>query len=157
MRSGETVGRTARVEHRLRHLLDSVWFWLGVAYLGLVAAMISLFMVSLRTGHLETQHLAQQQAARTAQVENCFDNAGRLGGINAILTGIEVIALNQIENLQTALAVNPRGPEALIWRISLTRAKQAMAAARDFRATNAATTPTRQECRQLAADLGISH
>ena len=153
--SGGRVATARRIEESARHVLDSFGFWLIVAYAGLGMVMFVLYFVGMRTHELQTQHLAQEEATKAAQVETCFSDADNGPGLRVILLGLENIALNQVQSLTASIDAQPHNPLVPTWQLAILRAERALAATRDFRATAAATTPTRAECRSLAMLLGV--
>lgn len=143
-------------EERTRHVLDNWKFWIGVAYVGLAATVVALFVLFSRTAHEEAVRVSQQRTARQAQVTSCVSSARAAPAIQAILTAIESLAKNSIIASDQALAVESSGdPLRPIRLASRRRAIRARDSVRSFRQRFVAGTPTLKRCATLARQLHV--
>lgn len=102
------------IELRVRSALSAWQFWMGVAYFGLVAVVVSLFFVASRTIHTSNE-IAREQAIRNGQVRAtanatynaCAQSIPELERIGVHLRGVNQLGEVILANAKATLDATP--------------------------------------------------
>lgn len=98
-----------------RPTLDSFNFWIGVAYLGLAAVVVVLFILNQRssdnirrTAADEAAHSAEIVSAARSRYQQCVGSIPELAKINRFIRGVQLLHIAQEQNALAVLKVTPR-------------------------------------------------
>jgi sulfur transfer complex TusBCD TusB component (DsrH family) len=117
--------------------------------------MVALYVLFSSTADERAARLAQQRALNTSQVSQCLQSLDSGPSIRAITASLEETAKNAIITTEDLIARAPTGEIADIRRASLARLRESLVSIREFDDRTVETTPTLQECRNLAARLNV--
>lgn len=142
-------------ERRARVFLSDWHFWVGVAYFGLAAVVLALYILFGRTAREEASRAAAAKAASTAQVAQCFGGVKNAPVIAGFIRSHEAIIENGLIANRAAIAASPGDPLNAIRQRSIDRLTAAKANADELRRLIKGTTPTKRACTVLAHKLGV--
>ncbi len=147
----------AKMERGLREFL-SVWqFWMVVAYVGLAAVVVALYVLFGRTAHDEAIRAAAQKSAATSQAATCFISVKNAPVIAGFLQEQDALIDNGLlANLAAIKASGPSDPLNGVRERAVIRLTAAKANERRLERLIATTTPTKAKCLVLAHKLGVN-
>ena len=146
----------ARAERSLRTVMSDWKFWMGVAYFGLAAVIVSLFVLFNRTAHEEAVRAAAASSAAVTQVGQCFTAVKNAPVARGFIAAQEAIIDNGLIANRAALAASPKDDPLRQIRVrSIIRLQGAQKNVKDLRVLIAATTPTEKKCMHLAHILRV--
>lgn len=136
--------------------IDNWYFWVGVAYFGLVATLIGLYVLYGRSGHEQSLRIADERATATAQVSNCISGVKSGPSIFEVIGAIELLTQNSITTTQQTLQITPmESPLFKIRKNSLNRLENAEKKVMHFKIFLVTHTPTISQCKKLAKQLHV--
>jgi hypothetical protein len=145
-----------RLEPRLRELMSDWRFWMGVAYFGLSAVVIALFILFNRTAREEAARAASNNAASSTQVGQCFTQVKTLPLTRGFVAGQEAIVDDSLISTRAALNAAPANDPLHLIRVhALLRLERAKVATDRLRRLIEKETPTRKQCLRLARKLHV--
>lgn len=143
-----------RTEHA-RTILSDWRFWVGVAYFGIAATVVGLFILFNRTAREEASRAAGARAAASTQVGQCFTSVKNGPVTRGFLASNAAVIENQILANQAAIETQPTSPLNGIRERSLVRLQKAKTNAGELRDLIAAQIPTLRKCVRLARMLHV--
>lgn len=143
-------------ERGIRTRLDTWKFWVGVAYVGLIAVIVALFVIQRDLANEQARRTAAERAAAVGQVQQCRAQAESRPQLLSLVRAIRLNAANSATSLRGLLRLNPTGPSAELRRASLARARRSVNAADAFTRRLRENMPTDRECRALARRLHVA-
>lgn len=138
-------------EARIRMLLDSWRWWVGVAYFGLAACVLALAILFASQARSDTD----RRVGDTAAVLDCLQRVSRVPATLQVIAALEQSILNQLETTREALKADPRSPLTQVRADSLRRLTVAMSQVTAFRKSVLETAPSRSNCEDLARALHV--
>ena len=146
-----------RIERSVREWLGDWQVWVGIAYFGLAAVVVALFVLFNRTAHEEAVRAATARSAAAAQVGQCFSSSKNGPVARGFFDAHKALIDNSIATTEAALRVaKPNDPLRQVRVQSLRRLFAAERNADQLEALIDRTTPTRQACMRLAARLNVN-
>lgn len=144
------------LERSVREFLSNWQVWVGIAYFGLAAVVVALFVLFNRTAHEEAVRAATARSAAQAQVSQCVASAKNGPLVRGFANGFRALVENQIETTQGALHVaKPHDPLIPVRERSLRRLFRAEGVAEGLVKIVDARTPSMKSCRVLARKLHV--
>lgn len=142
--SGGSIRMTRSELREIRDTLDSWRFWVGVAYFGLAACIIALFVLYL------DQSDTKERAA-SAQVVDCVNLVDRAPALLGLLDSAELAIRVQIYTTEK----NLQGSSPTARTEDLVGLRRALGTVHVFRKKFASETPTAEDCVMLSRKLGV--
>lgn len=146
----------AKVERNVREFLSDWHVWVGIAYFGLAAVVVALYVLFGRTAHEEAIRAAASRSAASTQVGQCFTSVKNAPVAAGFIDAHEALINNSLLANQAALSVSPPDDPLRSVRVaSIARLKRADANVKDLRRLIRESTPTEKKCVRLAHILGV--
>lgn len=145
-----------RVPEPVRELLDSWKFWVGVAYAGLAAVVVALFILFEQQSNETARRIAIQRSTAEASLSACVNGVKNAPVVAGFLDSHRAIITNSILATTAAIQASPANDPLLpVRQASITRLQKALRNVDELDELVANTTPTRARCDTLAATLGL--
>lgn len=143
-------------ERRIRRRLDDWRFWVGVAYFGLAAVVMGLYLLFGRQSAEAAKRAAIQRASALSEVSNCANSVKNAPVGRGFIATQRAIITNSILTTTAALqAEDANDPLRHVRLASLARLEAGRMNLNRLNAIFIATTPTKAKCNRLAVKLGI--
>lgn len=145
------------LETPLRERLDNWRLWVGVAYFGLAAVVVSLFFLNRDISQQQAESAAKARSAAATQVRSCADAVRNKPDVDGLLDAIRFNIADRITvNVAANKAAAPDDPLVGVRQSSLDRLHQKLDALDAFIAKVDKRTPTKRECNQMAVRLDVA-
>lgn len=143
----------------LREVLNNWWFWVGIAYFGLAAVVVALYInygntaeATSKANRQEAISVAATKAANVNAVNQCFTSVKNQPIIEGFADGQLALIDNSLLLIQSAINNSPSDDPLLAGRqASLKRLAVAKVNSLALRALIAQQSRSREECIALAA------
>lgn len=146
------MSRTDRITLRL----DDWRFWVGVAYFGIAAVVLGLYVLFSRQTNETAKRVAIQRANAQAQVSQCANAVRNAPVVDGFAEAHHALIVNQILTTTAALQVAaPGDPLTKVRLASLRRLEVALTNANQLLDVVSNSTPTKAACNREAAMLGV--
>lgn len=145
----------AKLERSLRSFLSDWHVWVGIAYFGLAAVVVALYVLFGRTAHEEANRAASARSAASTQVGQCFVAVRNAPVVEGFLKSHEAIIDNGLLTNRALIRESPGDPANPVRRSAIARLMEAAENAHQLSRLISATTPTRKSCLALAAQLHV--
>lgn len=143
-----------RTEHE-RSVLSDWRFWVGVAYFGIAATVVGLFILFNRTAREEATRAATAKSAAITQVGQCFTAVKNGPVTKGFIAANAAVIENQILANQAAILTQPGSALTRIREQSLVRLQRAKANSEALSRLLDKAIPTRKKCVRLARMLHV--
>lgn len=146
-----------RIRRPVREVLSTWQFWTSIAYFGIAATIVALFVLFNRTAREDAIRVAAARSAAQSQVTQCMTSVKDAPVITGFIDSHEAIIDNGLLSNRAALKVTPsNSPLYKIRAQSIARLEKAKENANDLRQLIDKTTHTKSSCLRLARKLGVA-
>jgi hypothetical protein len=145
-----------RIEFRVRNFLNDPRVWVGIAYFGLAAVVVALYVAFGRIAKEDASRAALERANAVAAVNSCFTALKQAPVVDGFIDSVELLISDEILTTKQVLAAEaPGDPLRAARQKSLVRLNVAKGNADVLRELIDKTTPTKEKCMRLALRLNV--